>query len=673
MFSFIDNGGLDVLNSWLDSADCPAVVIRHALEALATLPLTQAHLIAHPQLLERLDALRSHSDESISQLADDTYSSYSHKLSSSALTGDLEDEAEAEVEAAGALENSSTSKFHLIKIDKSSADMHEHQLAIHANTEDERDLKPLVFANAVSEVGDVSVDDVLVNEENKQKQLNDKIEAIKIDSDTKNESNNNTETNNDNINIDSNNATNDSMIDSSASSSPSSSAKKKKPRRSVTWVEDSAIEKIKLFFKDEPIIKLPAIKTQAELNKERTKTLANSIPLKPSIEWSTPEKLNLPAASQAIYQSRGKDSKEKEIQAEREKKSLKTFYQPHELPPNPAEAEISTELPPPEIPIIPFHPITQTTPQQPPAQGKGDLLSQLSSLASMIGAKSPNGSSTTSTNSSVSGSLASLSSLINNLKPPTQTPQPVPYTPAPVAPYSTPAPAPAAGTSKLLSLLAGGGGSALGNIAAALSGNKPIQPTSQPNTQAPASRWDRPPQTAPNTAAPPPQQHYPPPQQHYAPPQPQQPASYAQPPPVYQQPPPAAHAPYNYQTPPVHQPPPQQYAPPPAPYSQSSYYGGQSVPAYQPPAHLQYQPPPPQPAQQPQYGGYQPQQPPHQPPAQPHSGFTSYHVPPQQHQHPPVNQQVIILFTQIFQIVNLFVFFSFSSSRIFSFAPVVGI
>ena len=540
-FSFLETGGLDILLSWLDPSSNSAPVLSHTLDALSILPLTSSHLESHPSLLSTLTALRSHADESISQSADDLLATLERQRREG---NDKEEEDVAD----------DAGTFRRIKIDKSTAEGHSEP-----HRDDVAPVKQIAFEEAISPPASPDEGGAEVVQADKERQAAMEREAEGV----------------------------------TASAVPAAVGLGKKRKRAglcVSWAEEDALESVRLFFKEEPIVK-------REKKKSATFDASDALfappslpstPLTPTLDWYPPPKLTLPPLIQTQLAARGQQSTERPVQRDREKSVLRVVYIPgHELPLNPSDSP--EVLNPPVIGdegvvIIPFDPPKWTAPEssassrdnRPPGSDSSmktvtvELLSKLSSLASLLtpgtaashSGAMPSGAATSSWPAAPvsSSSSPSLSSAVSSLPAPSTYPPPsfypAPYAPAPssFAPSSTSSapPAPAGGassssTSKLLSLLSNK--SAVSGLTAAF--QTPLLSAPAPAPAAPLPI----PQPAPYSL--------------YAAPQPPPPAPVSYPPmPSYAPPPPP---PASYPPPPSSYPPP---PPPPVSYpqAQSSYY-----------------------------------------------------------------------------------------------------
>ena len=550
MYRFLDTGGLDILLSWLDPATNTPPVISHTLDALSILPLTSAHLSSHPTLLSTLTTLRSHSDESISQSADDLLTTLDRQRREG------NDKEEKDIDP-----TDEDSKFRMIKIDKSTAEGH---LEGHSQDAPQEEKKVVGFEGTVSPPPSPPrspPEDV--------KMTVDQSMELKREE-----------------------------VSSYAGLGVGLGKKRKRKGLSVQWAEEEKLEDVRLFYKEEPIVKRDQTKQMTVDSRDSRvlPPLQSTTPLTPTIDWYTPPRLILSPLLQTQLQARGQQSTEKVAQREREKSVLRSVFIPNqELPPNPSESPESL-MPPPvddsQVPVIPFDAPKPAAPEShaggvesKPSGAEFSIktveilskLSQLSSLASLIAPPASASPPATayggypppapSSSSSAPPPPSNLSSLLSNLSafsaasnpsyPPPQYPQytapppalppvqqqglPMPMPPPP-PPSTASTAAPSSSTSKLLSLLSNK--SALSGLAAA------FQPPPPPATPSPAPA----PHASPYLSYTAP---LPPPPSHAAYPAASSP-SYPLPPP-----PPAAS---SYSPPSTYQAPPPSYAPPPSPY-----------------------------------------------------------------------------------------------------------
>ena len=491
--SFIEQGGVALLLDWLEPSPVNSYhVILQTLDALSILPLAST-TASYPteELQSRLRALTAHANQSVGQAAEEL---------SSALRQAEDDKRTAEEEEEEAAEGaSSESKFHFIKIDKTTTEPHEHAV-VHGHTvelasPDADDKQAVSFdaappspplspaAKSEAELAAVSDD------KEKQRSMAEKIEADA-----------------------------ESKADGEAASEERPSNKKRK-RLSVRWVEDEKLEDVKLFFKDELIAR-----------KEKKAAAAEVVEDKSAIDWYTPPPLAAPSSLQTV----GIVPVSGEERAGRRQAAFPGAK------PNESEAPASQN-----------------------GATQGDLFSQLNSLASMLSSSTSASSSTLSAPVTSAASISTtapalssapasnnLSALLSNLSALTAgtgaAPAPVSaYSSASPPPSSAPAPAPAGGTSRLLSLLSNS--SALSGLTASLSGTAPPPAQPQYPPQQAQQPYHPPPPPAPIAAPQPPSYTAQPPYASYPPP----PAA-AVPPPAYRAPllPPPAQSPY-YGAPPA--------------------------------------------------------------------------------------------------------------------------
>ena len=499
--SFIEQGGVALLLDWLQPSSVNSHhVILQTLDALSILPLAST-TASYPteKLQSRLRALTEHANQSVRQAAEELSNSLRLQAEDDKRTAEEEEEEAAE----GA---SSESKFHLIKIDKSTTEPHEHAVVnghtVELPSPDAADKQAVSFDAAppsppLSPVAKSEAELTAVSEDKeKQRSMAEKIEAEE-----------------------------ESKVIGEPSSEERPSNKKRK-RLSVRWVEDEKLEDVKLFFKDELIAR-----------KEKKAAAAEVAEDKSAIDWYTPPPLTAPPSQHAV----GIVPVSSEERAGRRQAAFPGAK------PNGGEAPASQN-----------------------GATQGDLFSQLNSLASMLSSSTSASSSTlsapiTSAPSSATTAPApasapasnNLSALLSNLSALTAgtgaSPAPTSaYTSASLPPFSAPAPAPAGGTSRLLSLLSNS--SALSGLTASLSGTsqQPAQP--QPQPQYPPQQAQHPyhPPPPPPTANPAPQPSSYPAQPHYASYPPPPPPAAVVPPPTYRAPllPPPTQSPY-YGAPPA--------------------------------------------------------------------------------------------------------------------------
>ena len=435
-----------MLLNWLESSSVNTHhVIEQTLVALSILPLASTPASYPADKLQHiLCDLLQHPNESVRQAADEL-------LSSLALQAEDEkrhDEEDEEDEAAAG--RGGESKFHLIKIDKTTAEHHEHgtvngsKLEV-GSTEDE-DKQAIVFDTPLSPP--LSPDskaeaDVHAVSEDKQKQrsMADRIEAVDEQQGK-------------------------AEVDDEASTEQRASKKRK--RLSVRWVEDERLEDVRLFFKDELIVK-----------KDKKKaTVAETQEDKSTIDWYTPPPLTaLPSQSQQAVNV---------VPVSNEERAGKRQAAFPGFKPSGSESGVTV-----------------------------DLLSSLTSLATML-SSSASASSSTPSSAGVSSAPSSfapapatvsappssnLSALLSNLSALSTSnvapvvPSSYPSAAAPV----NPAPAPGGGASRLLSLLSNS--SALSGLAASL--QAPSQPAPQPQYPPHPTQQPYPPQPAAAPAVPP--------------------------------------------------------------------------------------------------------------------------------------------------------------------------
>ena len=547
--SFLDTGGLDILLSWLDPSTNSAPVLSHTLDALSVLPLTSSHLSSHPSLLSTLTSLRTHSDESISQSADDLLATLERQRREG------NDKEEKDVDDAG-----DQSKFRSIKIDKSTADVHSE-----AGHKEE--------AAAPVKLQLVAFDESLSPPRSPSEEAKAQVSAEMGKQ-----------------------AAMEAMADEgSAVSSGVGLGKRKRKGLSVSWQEEDRLESVRLFFKEEPIVKREKKSIAGDARDGFAFSLSHpmlpSTPLTPTLDWYPPPKLSLPPLLQTQLQSRGHLSTEKQTQLQREKGVLRSVYIPgQELPPNPAESPESLNSPAvndADVPIIPFEVAKYTPPPEAVSLAESkpsgaefshkthEILSKLSQLTSLASLLPSSSTSTvpvstpqyptappTAPSSLLSSMLSSLSSNLSGYsaaslssysaspytagyapQPPAAVPQPLP-SPAPLSSSVSAASSsgPLSSTSKLLSLLKSDH-SALSSLAAAIQPAPPAAaaptppPASAPMSYAPYAA-----QAAPAPALPP-ASAYPAYSSPYAPPPPP-PSSYQPPPSTYYQPTPSTAASY---------------------------------------------------------------------------------------------------------------------------------
>ena len=535
--SFLDTGGLDILLSWLEPTTNTAPVLSHTLDALSVLPLTSSHLSSHPSLLSTLTTLRSHTDETISQSADDLLAT----LERQRREGNDKEEKDIDPTDEG-------SRFRSIKIDKSTADAH---IDSNAPKDEVQQPKVIAFEEAVSPPQSPP-------QSPPSQDVGDRADAVK------------------------------------AEEGMGVGRKRKRKGLSVTWQTEERLEDVRLFFKEEPIVKRD-VKRQMTVDSRDSRVqppLLSTTPLTPTLDWYPPPRLQLAPLLQTQLQARGSQSTEKEKQKEREKGVLRSVYIPNQEPANPTESPESLATPSvddSQVSVIPFDVPKYAAPEAAAMSGDSkpsgaefsnrtvELLSKLSSLSSLASLLPPAGGFSASASaltappaaspyapyapatSSATPSASGLSSLLSGLTafsssaqpsyPPTSPyastplypPQSQPLPPPPSASHAPP-PATAissASTSKLLSLLSNK--SAVSSLAAAFQQSAP--PAVAPAPPTPVSQpYSAPQQTSysPYTAPPlpPPTPVYPPPPpavSQYAPPA----SPYSAPPPSYSAPPPS--------------------------------------------------------------------------------------------------------------------------------------
>ena len=322
------------------------------------------------------------------------------------------------------------------------------------------------------------------------------------------------------------------------------SRKRKRTGLTVRWAEDDKLQSYKYFLKEEPIVKREKKRHADDGAADGSRggagrpgqSMQESKPLTASLDWYCPARFTLPPLLQAQQQDRGRLSSEKQTQREREKTTLRAVYMPgQETMQQPVDGGDKLEPSDVGVAIIPFELPRQAPAAPSPAETKtsgadlsnqtAELLSKLTSLASLINAPSSSSSAAIPPSASSpyqshpmypaaggnGGPASALSSLFSSLS---ALPSSVPPIPA-VSMSSLPAPpaasiAPSGGTSKLLSLLSNS--SALSGLAAALQ--------QAPTPPAVSLQPAQPPYAAPSHAA-----AYPPAATGYAPPSAHPPAA----------------------------------------------------------------------------------------------------------------------------------------------------
>ena len=335
-------------------------MLSHTLDALSILPLTSSHLSSHPSLLSTLTSLRSHTDESISQSADDLLTTLDRQRREG------NDREEKDVDDAN-----DQSRFRSIKIDKSTADVGGHGGEAAVKGE--------------GGVGDVKV--VAFDEGGLSPPRSPSEEKVQVKAEKGKQ------------------AQMEAMVDEGSAVLMGGGmvlGKRKRKGLSVSWQQEDRLESVRLFFKEEPIVKREKKISAGDARDgfAFSQSALPSTPLTPTLDWYTPAKLTLPPLLHTQLQSRGHLSTEKQTQLQRERSTLRSVYIPgQELPHNPTESpeslSSSAAASDAEVAVIPWEvakyaPASEAAPAESRPSGAEfssktvELLSKLSSLALLI-------------------------------------------------------------------------------------------------------------------------------------------------------------------------------------------------------------------------------------------------------------------------------------------------
>jgi len=128
-------------------------------------------------------------------------------------------------------------------------------------------------------------------------------------------------------------ASSPSAPDTSSPLSPVKPVKRHKKKKSVTWASESSIAKIKQYaLLDPPAVVSGAIASSGSISSSKPvlrDAFASTIP------WKQPLAIDL---SNIKAFTRGEQSKEKEVQQQREADSFVAYYHENNVPPNPGDA-----------------------------------------------------------------------------------------------------------------------------------------------------------------------------------------------------------------------------------------------------------------------------------------------------------------------------------------------